>query len=93
MVLQLQQIVYYVLVSIFHIEKLLEPLDGNARLVSVIDGHPAALAWLGAVQGHKVSPLGVNAFGQSGDISALYTHYKINDKAIEAALNLFQDKS
>lgn len=76
-----------------HIEKLLEPLDGNARLVSVIDGHPAALAWLGAVQGHKVSPLGVNAFGQSGDISALYTHYKINDKAIEAALNRFQDKS
>jgi pyruvate dehydrogenase E1 component len=75
-----------------HVEDLLEPLAPRARLVSVIDGHPAALAWLGAVRGHAISPLGVNDFGQSGDTIDLYRHYRIDDRAIEAALARFDDK-
>ena len=52
-----------------HIERLLAPLSRDARLVTVLDGHPAALCWLGGVRGQRVVPLGVEHFGQSGDHS------------------------
>ncbi|WP_114109476.1 transketolase [Thalassospira xiamenensis] len=65
-----------------HIENLLKPLASDARLVTVIDGHPAALAWLGSVRGHAVAPLGVNAFGQCGDSIDLYKYYQIDTDAI-----------
>ena len=52
------------------------------RLVTVLDGHPAALSWLGAVRGQRVVPLGVEAFGQSGDIPDLYRAYKLDAAAI-----------
>ncbi len=74
-----------------HVEDLLEPLAAGARLVTVIDGHPAALAWLGAVRGHAVAPLGVNAFGQCGDTIDLYRHYQIDAAAIAAAAARFAD--
>ena len=52
----------------------------------VLDGHPASLSWLGGVQGHRTIPLGVNRFGQSGDLVDLYGHYKIDtDAVVEAA--------
>jgi pyruvate dehydrogenase E1 component len=38
----------------------------------VIDGHPATLAWLGSVHGHRRIPLGVEHFGQTGTIGDLY---------------------
>ena len=72
-----------------HVEDLLEPLASNARLVTVIDGHPASLAWLGAVRGHATTPLGVREFGQSGDIIDLYQHYDIGAEAIERAVSRF----
>lgn len=65
-----------------HVEDLLRPLAGDARMVTVIDGHPAAMAWLGSVRGHAVAPLGVNNFGQCGDSIALYDHYQIGTDAI-----------
>jgi pyruvate dehydrogenase E1 component len=71
-----------------HAERLLAPLASNARIVTVIDGHPSALSWLGAVHGHKVQALGVEHFGQSGSIADLYRHYRIDEDAIiEAALS------
>src|SRR3979411_2938965 len=39
---------------ISHIEKLLAPPPRDWRLATVIDGHPAALGWLGSVRGHRV---------------------------------------
>ena len=39
-----------------HIERLFADLPGNCCIVSVLDGHPATLAWLGAVNGHRVRP-------------------------------------
>ena len=42
-----------------HIDRLLAPLARDAVLVSVIDGHPATLSWLGAVRGQRIAPLGV----------------------------------
>jgi len=35
-------------------------------IVTVLDGHPATLSWLGAVQAHRTRPLGVGHFGQTG---------------------------
>ncbi len=63
-------------------ERLLAPLAPDAALVTVIDGHPAALSWLGAVDGHPVQALGVEHFGQSGDLPDLYRHYRIDAEAI-----------
>ena len=53
-------------------ERLLEPLPRHCRIVTVIDGHPATLAWLGSVAGHVALPLGVEHFGQTGTIADLY---------------------
>jgi pyruvate dehydrogenase E1 component len=68
-----------------HIEALLAPLARQAGLVSVIDGHPATLAWIGAVRGQRLESLGVEHFGQSGDLPDLYAHYRINAGAIVGA--------
>jgi pyruvate dehydrogenase E1 component len=65
-----------------HIEKLLAPLPRDCGIVTVIDGHPAALGWLGSVRGHRVEALGVEHFGQTGTIADLYRAYGIDANAI-----------
>src|ERR1700744_2428681 len=65
-----------------HIEKLLAPLPRDCGIVTVIDGHPAALGWLGSVRGHRVEALGVEHFGQPGTIDDLYRHHGIDANAI-----------
>src|SRR5712664_1158910 len=65
-----------------HVEKLLSPLPRDCGIVTVIDGHPAALGWLGSVRGHKVEALGVEHFGQTGTIDDLYRHHGIDANAI-----------
>jgi pyruvate dehydrogenase E1 component len=65
-----------------HVEKLLAPLSRDCGIVTVIDGHPAALGWLGSVRGHRVEALGVEQFGQTGTIRDLYRHYGIDANAI-----------
>ncbi len=65
-----------------HIEGLLAPLIPGAALVTVIDGHPATLGWLGGVGGHRVQALGVEHFGQSGDLPDLYRRYRLDTGAI-----------
>ncbi|MCI0752780.1 1-deoxy-D-xylulose-5-phosphate synthase N-terminal domain-containing protein [Teichococcus vastitatis] len=64
------------------IEALLAPLARDAAIVSVLDGHPAAHAWLGAVRGQRVVPLGVDHFGQAGDIPDLYREHGLDTDAI-----------
>jgi len=68
-----------------HAASLLRTVPQDARLVTVQDGHPTVLAWLGSVCGHCVHPLGVQGFGQAGDIPELYDHYGINEEAIVRA--------
>jgi pyruvate dehydrogenase E1 component len=63
-------------------ERLLAPLSRDARLVTVMDGHPLAQSWLGGVRGQRVVPLGIESFGQSGDIPDLYRIYKLDAAAI-----------
>ena len=68
-----------------HVERLLSALPATAGLVTVVDAHPSALTWLAAVRGHAVAPLGVERFGQSGDISDLYQYYGLDAEAIIGA--------
>lgn len=65
-----------------HVEKLLSELSPDANLVTVLDGHSGGLTWMGAVCGHRTFPLGVDQFGQTGDIPDLYRTYKIDSDAI-----------
>ena len=67
------------------IAELLDQAPKGQPLVTVIDGHPAALAWLGSVDGRQVIPLGIDSFGQCGDLPTLYAEYGIDTAAISAA--------
>jgi pyruvate dehydrogenase E1 component len=58
-------------------------------IVSLLDGHPHTLAFLGGVGGGGVSCLGVQRFGQAGDIADLYEHHQIDaESVVGAALDL-----
>jgi pyruvate dehydrogenase E1 component len=75
-----------------HVEQLLAPLAPGAGLVTLLDGAPASLSWLGGVMGHKVSPLGLDRFGQTGSLDDLYREYRLDpDAIVEAAAELFLD--
>ncbi|HTQ70680.1 MAG TPA: transketolase [Acidocella sp.] len=65
-----------------HIEDILAPLAPGAALVTVLDGHPAAHSWLGAVRGQRVMALGPDHFGQSGTVAELYREYEMDCDAI-----------
>ena len=68
-----------------HVERLLDEVPAGCALVTVIDGHPATLGWLGSVNGHRTRALGVEHFGQTGTVSDLYRHMGIDANAILAA--------
>ncbi|CDN51454.1 transketolase [Neorhizobium galegae] len=68
-----------------HVERLLLELPLHCGLITVVDGHPATLAWLGSVHGHRARSLGVEHFGQTGTIANLYRHYGIDAQGILAA--------
>ena len=75
-----------------HVEQLLAPLSPGAGLITLLDGAPASLSWLGGVCGHRVSPLGVDRFGQTGNLDDLYREYRLDvDAIVEAAAELFLD--
>lgn len=67
------------------VERLMADIPRDCGVVTVLDGHPATLAWLGAVRGHRVRALGVEHFGQTGSLAELYRHYGIDTAAIMRA--------
>ena len=68
------------------IERLLSDLAPDATLVTVHDGHPLALGWLGSVLGQRCEALGVDRFGQVGNIAELYREYGIDTEAVVDAV-------
>jgi pyruvate dehydrogenase E1 component len=68
--------------ALSHIERMLEPLPSHCRIITVIDGHPATLSWLGGVAGHRTVSLGVEHFGQTGTVADLYRHFGIDAQSI-----------
>ncbi|MBT3988954.1 MAG: transketolase [Rhodospirillaceae bacterium] len=68
-----------------HIENLLSGVQNAATIITVHDAHPAALSWLAGVSGHRLIPLGVEHFGQTGTVDDLYRHFEIDTQAIVSA--------
>jgi pyruvate dehydrogenase E1 component len=68
-----------------YLDSLVRDAESAAPLVSVLDGHSHALAFLGAAFGTLQAPLGVDDFGQSGSRADLYRHYGIDADAIARA--------
>jgi pyruvate dehydrogenase E1 component len=67
------------------------PSDRRAPIVSVIDGHPHTLSFLGTIHGVPIANLGVSDFGQSGDVDDLYRHFGIDtDTIVGAAIDLLE---
>lgn len=70
-----------------HIERLLDPLPRDCAIVTVIDGHPATLSWLGGVAGQRTISHGVEHFGQTGTIGDLYRHFRIDRHSLVQSVN------
>jgi pyruvate dehydrogenase E1 component len=68
-----------------HVEQLLSRLAPGAGLVTLCDAAPASLSWLGGVLGQRVAPLGVERFGQTGNLAELYSAYRLDGAAITEA--------
>ena len=72
-----------------HVEQLLAPMAPGSGLVTLIDGGPSTLSWLGSVKGQRVRALGTERFGQTGDLPDLYAEYRLDASAIlDAAASL-----
>ena len=65
-----------------HIEVLLDDISKDTKLITVIDGHPMTLSWIGSVYGHKTITLGVDRFGQTGNIKELFSEFGIDSSSI-----------
>lgn len=68
-----------------HLDRLVEAEERGAPVVTVIDGHSHALAWLGSALGSRCVPLGVDRFGQAGSQQEVYAEYGISAEAIATA--------
>lgn len=65
--------------------EIIPAIERSSPIVTVADGHPHSLAWLGGALGTKTIPLGVSEFGQSGSRAELYQEYGIDVDSIVAA--------
>lgn len=61
------------------------PSERGAPIVTVMDGHPRSLAWIGSALKSPVIPVGVTEFGQSGSRQDLYGEYRMDADSIAAA--------
>jgi pyruvate dehydrogenase E1 component len=61
------------------------PEQRAAPIVSVLDGHPHTLAFLSAINASPIACLGVQDFGQVGDVTDLYRHFGIDTATIQGA--------
>ena len=69
-----------------HLERLLEPRERRAPVVTVADGHSHALAFIASALGGRAIALGVDAFGESGTRADLYRKMAIDRDAIVRAV-------
>ncbi len=61
------------------------PHSRHSPMVTVVDGHPHSLAWIGSALKAAVIPVGVTEFGQSGSRDDLYREHRIDVDSIMAA--------
>ena len=67
---------------------LLDNINTKVPAITVTDSHPHSLVWIGAALGAQTYSLGINDFGQSGELEKLYEEYMLDSKTIvEACLD------
>ena len=64
------------------IEELFTDTEKNSVIVSIMDAHSSSLTWVGGAVGKKTISLGVDEFGQSGNLKDLFHNYSIDADAI-----------
>lgn len=65
------------------------PAERAAPMVTVLDGHPHALAFLAGIHQVPARNLGVTRFGQSGDVADVHRYHGIDtDAIVRAALDV-----
>ncbi|MDB9762480.1 transketolase [Alphaproteobacteria bacterium] len=68
--------------NLSRIEELFMETSKESVIVTLIDAHSSSLTWIGGAVGKKTISLGVDEFGQSGNLKDLYHHYSIDADAI-----------
>ena len=68
-----------------HLETLVPPTLRSVPIVTVIDGASHALSWLGGALGVRSVPLGVDTYGQVGDLASVYDAYDLSPAAVTTA--------
>ncbi|MGH9100224.1 MAG: transketolase-like TK C-terminal-containing protein, partial [Acidimicrobiales bacterium] len=76
-----------------HVDRLFPPGQRDAPIVTVHDGAPQTLSWLGSVHGATVVPLGVDAFGQVGTVGDLFHHVRLDAPAVVNAALVALDQA
>jgi pyruvate dehydrogenase E1 component len=69
-----------------YVDELLPLTDRHVPAVSVLDGHPLTLAWLGNLLQAPLRALGVTAFGESAALPDLYHKHRIDADAVLGAI-------
>jgi pyruvate dehydrogenase E1 component len=64
---------------------LIPPAERHAPIITIHDAASHSLAWLGGVHGARITSLGVDSFGQSGERNALYRAFGLDPLSIAAA--------
>jgi pyruvate dehydrogenase E1 component len=62
------------------------PRTRVAPMVTVLDGHPHTLSFLGAINNTPITCLGVSNFGRSGEIADLYAYFGIDATTVAGAV-------
>ena len=69
-----------------YVDELIPASDRQVPAITLLDGHPLTLAWLGMLFSAPVKPLGVVGFGETGSVQELYQKHHIDTDAILAAM-------
>ena len=62
--------------------KLLDGINTKVPSITITDSHPHSLVWIGAALGSQTYSLGINDFGQSGEVEQLYEEYMLDTQTI-----------
>lgn len=69
-----------------YLDELVPVAERCIPAITLLDGHPLTLAWLGALFQAPLKPLGVVNFGETGSLQQLYHKHHIDTDAILTAM-------
>ncbi|MGE3538681.1 MAG: 1-deoxy-D-xylulose-5-phosphate synthase N-terminal domain-containing protein [Candidatus Tectimicrobiota bacterium] len=69
-----------------YLDELLPSAERDIPAITLLDGHPLTLAWLGALLRAPLKPLGVVNFGEAGSLQQLYHKHHIDTDAVLSAM-------